>query len=1251
MKRKLTMIMIALLLVMHTFFGVTVPQVEAAVDSVESGQMPDVEHAVNTDETSSDTSEAAAGTEDGIPSSNPITDQEKQDAQQPDPKQEKEGTQVGEQAAEPVEPVETEPEAATPAAMEEETITDEEKEQPALKGNILTKMSLLDAAGAVIDSTSNSSQRIQADEALQLKYEWVLPNNMYQAGDTFTFKLPEQFVIYTDIDEPLALEGGEEEVGRFTVDRQGNVVLTFNDYVENHSNVTGTLQIQTELNTEMVKGSTEITVVTPVKGGEQTVVIQLAPPAAPALEKQGRVEPTNSKLITWTLDMNKGLESFSGAVITDPMPAGLQLQNESIQVVQLRVNGDGSTTIGELLDPSRYTVELMQENKGFQIRFNDVNINSAYRIEYATQIDDQSSQYTNTAVLTGEDMEETSASATVKVQRGALLTKSVAKYDPVSQTISWTIGYNMGNLHIPQASAKVSDRFNLSQELIPESLKVYKGTGNEAVDGTAYSVKRVQDENQKNGFDLQFNSELDSSYTIKYQTKASSRVYENEKIINQITTDGGSAQAEQVLRSGVMKKEVAEANYRDKTVTWKVTLNSDKYPMEQVVLRDSFPNGGLELLPDSVKMVSLDGKSKLQSPQDFTVVAGADGNRSGFVLRMNPSKTLNATYVITYKTVYNSDWKVNKTKPEFWNKANLDWIQNNESRTAEADARFWPDNLTKDNGAKRGSYNASTKEITWDILMNYNQKSWSQAEVRDVLQQGQMLIPESVKVYEMTLSGSWNGAGKGTEISPDRYTIIQPSADNGNELRIQFAEPVNSPYWITFRTSMEGQLLTSQVKNKVFVFSSGTKVAEWAATLTIPHGGVYVTKSGTQNGNKIDWKLNINEGQSTVSNARIIDEPSNNQILMSDSFHLYSTKVTAGGEISRDNELVRDRDYTLKLNKDEAGNQSFELTFVSGISSAYVLEYQTFISAADKSKVSNKVRMDGERLTTEKRETEQAITVRTSSGSGTGNGVTGTLVVTKVDEDNPERKLDGATFALYDKAEKRAPMIETTDAEGKVVFSKLLYDDYVLEELTAPEGYDIGEARMDVRIDSSIRRTDHVKQMIVSNKKKEEPPVDPGTPVEPDPQPPVDPGTSVEPDPQSPVEPGTPVEPIPQTPTEAGTPGIPVPVNPIPVIIEDEDIPLGGIDPDPVPSDEGIPGSEEPGILETPDSPTQQPPVVIEDDPIPQGNPSVGIQPYQPDGGQPSMLPQTGENSKLPFYVGGAILLLLGSSLLFRRKA
>ncbi|WP_246772663.1 MSCRAMM family protein, partial [Paenibacillus polymyxa] len=80
---------------------------------------------------------------------------------------------------------------------------------------------------------------------------------------------------------------------------------------------------------------------------------------------------------------------------------------------------------------------------------------------------------------------------------------------------------------------------------------------------------------------------------------------------------------------------------------------------------------------------------------------------------------------------------------------------------------------------------------------------------------------------------------------------------------------------------------------------------------------------------------------------------------------------------------------------------------------------------------------------------------RTSSGSGSGGGVTGSLEITKVDEDDHNKVLSGARFALYDKDQKRAPLVQTTNSDGKIVFSSLSYDDYILEELTAPEGYKI----------------------------------------------------------------------------------------------------------------------------------------------------------------------------------------------------
>ncbi len=124
----------------------------------------------------------------------------------------------------------------------------------AIEENILTKVILKDAHGSVVDAVYNPDYRFEIGSAVHLEFEWELPNGHgYKAGDTFSFDLPPEFAIYTEIEGPLA--NGNSTVGSFTVDRGGRVVMTFNDYVENHSNVKGGLKIVTEFSVEIVKGS------------------------------------------------------------------------------------------------------------------------------------------------------------------------------------------------------------------------------------------------------------------------------------------------------------------------------------------------------------------------------------------------------------------------------------------------------------------------------------------------------------------------------------------------------------------------------------------------------------------------------------------------------------------------------------------------------------------------------------------------------------------------------------------------------------------------------------------------------------------------------------------------------------------------------------------------------------------------------------------------------------------------------------
>lgn len=664
--------------------------------------------------------------------------------------------------------------------------------------SILTKLTLTDEAGRVIDAVYNPGSQLDIRSAIQLGYEWELPDNTYKAGDTFTFHLPEQFVIYTDISSPLVTPDGT--AGNFTVDRQGKVMMTFNQYVENHSNVSGKLQIKTGFTTETVKGSTEIIIAIPIKGGVQTVIVNVKPQSGPTINKQGRT--------------------------------------------------DGSTVVRDPVNTTKYAIETDQAEIGLVARFQDDSISTAYQLQYSTRIKGNKSRFSNTAMLSGDTAENVFATPTVQVEHGEFLSKKVEKYDHASQTLSWAIKYNFGEIKIPDAQALLIDHFNKTQKLLPGSLKVFKGNTLEELPAWAYTVIPI-DYPDRNGFKLQFNFDVDSAYTIRYQTQARGRVYENEKITNIITSDGTERIESTEIVSGVMTKVYDTPNYNTKIIPWVITINTDLYTMKNIVIQDIFPNGGLVLLPDTLKIQSVDGTTELRAPTDYELVPLSQDYKQGFTLIFH--KTIQQAYTIKYSTTYNNDWKTDTSKPEFRNRSMLDYqYENGEASSYEVECPIWPDFMTQRNGAKQGNYNANSKLITWDIKANYNRKTLNHAEVRDSLLQGQKLVSGSIKVYDMTLLGWWDGVQKGAEIPADQYSIVPPSEQNGHKLRIQFKNKIQTPYWITFQTSLGGELIEKEIHNKALLLDGEKTVSEWAAQVTIPHGGEYVSKVGTQNGNKID---------------------------------------------------------------------------------------------------------------------------------------------------------------------------------------------------------------------------------------------------------------------------------------------------------------------------------------------------------------------------------------------------------------
>lgn len=1075
------------------------------------------------------------------------------------------------------------------------------------------------------------------NSTVSLDYTWALPNEHgYGAGDTFTFLLPEQFQLFNDIGGALVSDDGE--VGSFTVSKSTHqIVMTFNSYIESHDNVHGTLRINTKFDKQKIPGSGVEEIIFPVNGGTQKIVVAFKPEIGSTIVKDGSTSGYNATSIQWTVDVNKKLEQVANAVVTDPIPAGLSMDSTvTLAVYELAVQLDGTAIQGPLVDSSKYNAAV--ENGVLTVHFTDPVISSAYRLAYTTPIAVENKRiFTNTATFTGDGRDPVSSTKEVIVERGGTLKKMSTGYEWGNQIISWAIEYNYNGKTIPQPNAVLTDVFDDTHELLAGSLKVYPVSLNSAAAATKgpaltenvdYTVTPVITAGKK-GFKLQFLNDVTAPHRIEYKIKAATRVFKDTNIINTVTDSTYSYSAKQLIRPAIIYKTLSGVNYKNRTTDWKITINGDNYPMSHVVVKDSFPQGGQKFVPGSLMV--RDENWVVLKPSEYSVIYNSPVQpNAGFTVEFH--SPISGFHTINYTTQFSNDW-LDGTTDEFNNKAQIDWLDSAEKhQSAEAYGKFIPRQEVKNNGFKSGSYDAAAKEITWTVGVNYNGKDIADPAVTDVLTAGQSLIPGTLKVYNMNIDTNGNHS-KRAEVDSAAYTY---AVSGSHELKVDFAGNIAEPYYIVFKTALEGQLIDKTVLNTAKLFDGNKQVSkDLKATLNIPHGGEYVFKDGLQNGDKVDWSIAINRTQSFVKDAKITDEPSANQILLQDSFHLYPTAVAVNGNVTKSGpELVKGTDYTLTITQEASGKQGFELSFARDIDTAYVLEYKSLIVANTGDKLVNSVKFSGKNVVLVEKDTSKEIIVGVSSGSGTGSGVRGALTVLKLDAVNKEKKLEGATFELYRVNGTERVLINTltTDAAGTATFSNIWLGSYVLIEKTAPAGYVLDSKEYPVTIGSSVG-----VGLTVYN--TEEVPVPTTSPTT---APTTSPTTSPTTEPTT--SPTTAPTTAPTTGSTA-TPTVAPSATPSPeVIIEEPEIPGGPVatsEVSPTPSPSVSPSSS-PGEDTVIDEEIPLGGVEIEDDEIPAGT-------VTETGGK---LPQTGENSPLPIYLTGMGLILTGFILsrVFRRR-
>ncbi|HDR8184717.1 TPA: LPXTG cell wall anchor domain-containing protein [Bacillus thuringiensis] len=934
-----------------------------------------------------------------------------------------------------------------------------------IKENILTSVKLTDKDGKPFNDTDN---RPNPDSAANIDFTWeVLKSLKVKKGDYYIFQLPEYFIVHNTITQPL-VDGTGHEIGTFVVDLNGKVTMTFNEYVEDNPNIDGHLKVGTEFNKTKIKGTTEQKIPFPIK--EQDVIIELdfKPNVKKSMNKKGIPDrPINTNQINWTVEMNKTKDILTNAVFQDNIPNGASLNEDSIKVYELEVDINGKTTRGAEVSKEEYT--LTSSSDKLNIAFKN-ETKKAYQIEYATKITDESvTSFKNEAKVSSKNQGDVSANATVTVSRGTHLEKT-SKYNPKTQTIEWTITFNGDQRDIKQSDALLKDILDKSHKVDASSIVVknasYDNNGKLVTgdNATNFTVKETDE-----GFDLQFNEDINSAYVITYTSKAKNDVIQDGEIENKIIADGKWSKTNKVTlqQQNIIKKHNKNANdtdYNKKTTKWTIIVNDNNYVLNDAVIKDTFDYGGLTLQKDSFKIT--DGSRTLDPKLDYTL----DVTDKGFEVKLTGDykSNMNKTLTITYTTDFNYETlsKVKEDKSEnksFQNTANLSWkdINGNDKNSSSNDT-FDPDFYTKGNGFKYGSYNAQTKEIKWDIGFNYNNRAIKDPSIVDVLENNQKLIPDSIEIHHMELTGGADGYKLVALVSPDEYTVENATKDNKNTLTIHFKNEIKTAYHISFKTSLAGEEINKRYDNYAKLKDGSETIANIHGAFEIKNGGSGVTKKAKQNDKYIDWSVSINASQSTIENAVVTDDPTDNQILDEKSFHLYGTTVAVDGTLTKDttNELKEGKDYKLKITTDNnTGKQQFTIEFLHIIDRAYILEYRSLINADNNEKVSNKAKITGNSLKLTETEKIEEIVVKVSSGSGGGSATKGrgNLQIKKVDNADPNKILSGVVFTLFDRTGTTAIRTITTDDNGIAQFNNLKRDEYLLREMKTLDGYVISK--------------------------------------------------------------------------------------------------------------------------------------------------------------------------------------------------
>lgn len=837
------------------------------------------------------------------------------------------------------------------------------------------------------------------------------------------------------------------------------------------------------------------------------------------IEKDGQIlTSAETDTIRWTIDVNKNGQEITNTSVEEELPDGLTIVEGSIKVVKITQNGD------EWYEGDSHPDE--DSLAGFPMNLGDLTSDDAYRIIFDTTVDWsevndgeylKNNGFTNKATLYDDAGKLNDDDATVTFGRDSILEKvGVDNVSYENKTITWTVTVNKAK-H-PLTNVTVTDYLPAGLNLLG-NIEITED-GEEFTNFTNTSkVVSGGEHDGKCELKISLNNVGTKTLKIKYTTEIID--FKINSFINSVgmTGDGvgeGGSSREVVInpKANTYTKSFAGIDYSKKTINWSLNVNPVREDIKSgFVITDTFPNNGLILLPETIK-VTLGGYELASSA--YTLAPIGDGYQNGFTITFNQA-IVDGKLVVTYTTSYDPQKEVNGDfliphsnegeKKTYKNKAEFDGTtENGNTIDAEDDTYTTVRTDSWNSGKKEGQLihimhvndkevmgngwvSGAERKILWRLYINYQGLNLGTGvSVTDILDYAGNIDESSVRVLGYNVRVDGNTEFNNIELNPDVYKVYTTTS---GAITVDFSGfEVKERYAIEFTTSVpdiSAGLYTNNAKVTVggvdYPYSATVNYDKYNTFLDKSALGVADNKVFT--GDEVDWKVKVNESLSIIKNAVITDTISAGHVYIDGSLEIF--KLQDPNEA-----LVEGTDYTLAVSTTDNEENVLTVTLNDDLKDTLILKYKTVVTTTS-GEISNSILLEGNTVENVTKESDKLTARQFSSVGGEWASDRGALRVTKVDAETDEIITNNeATFTLW--YELNNNRVEFTQEEpfvtvnGVLKIGNLPLRTYYLREAAAPNGYvllDGEEDEVEIVVDTAYDNdVENIKQVDFENTKE-----------------------------------------------------------------------------------------------------------------------------------------------------------------------